>query len=83
MPPIGPRRSLVGLAHRTDRSDLVGRVRLEDRRQAGDAALDDLLVDHVGLVDAELRLPPTGVFSTFTVDARTRRRRPVGSTRAR
>ena len=33
----------------------LGRVRVEDREEAGDVALDDLLVDDVGLVDAGLR----------------------------
>ena len=41
-------------ASRADRSDRVGIRRLEHRGEPGDA-LDDLLEDDVGLVDADLR----------------------------
>ena len=55
---------------RTDRTGptRVGRVRVEDRGEARDAALDDLLVHDVGLVDAVLRAPAS-VLLIFTVTA--------------
>ena len=80
MPPTGHTIALVGVAHRTDRADLVGRVRVEHRGEPRDAALDDLLVDDVGL----RRRPHCGsascVLSTFTVSAGRVGDAPVGST---
>ena len=59
-----------------------GACELNIAAEPGDAALDDLLVDDVGVVDAGLRGRASGVFSTFTVSARPRLRSPpVGSGR--
>ena len=55
MPPSG--QTMSGSIARTERTGptFVGRGRVEDRPEAGDAALDDLLVDDVGLVEPGLR----------------------------
>ena len=46
----------VGAPDRSHRADLGRQVRVEDGGESGDAALDDLFVDDVGLVDAVLRM---------------------------
>ena len=44
----------VGRTHRAHRSDLAGRLGVEDGGEASDPAVHDLFVDHVGLRDAPL-----------------------------
>ena len=55
-PPIG--HTMLWSVLRTERTGPTrsGVVRVEDRGEARDAALDDLLVHDVGLVDAVLRV---------------------------
>ena len=61
MPPIG--HTMSGSSARTERTGpmTAGTVELKIGDEARDVALDDLLVDHVGLVDAGLRSRVGGV----------------------
>src|SRR5665213_2393438 len=53
-PAEGPHDLSIGGTHRAHRPDLLGCVRVEDRRQSRDAAIHDLFVDDVRLIDAPL-----------------------------
>ena len=68
MPPIGHTMLWSVLPHRAHRPDPVGRLRVEDGGEARDAALHDLFVHDIGLVDARLRPCPARLL-IFTVTA--------------